>query len=189
MLYFAKGASPPPPSFTTTIKTHSTAMACSFPCRSRKFTFVLAHFADGAHLCCFARCANPMKCRLWLGMFCHECVLLFPCCARHALPRLLRFYMPTNVFFAYPCCIFAFPAAGRKSRRRLRFITFLAFLFVSVFLSRCAPVHFFTSPKPQQQCTAYFFSLLKRCCRERSVHKQQVLFAVALGLLPVCGRA
>ena len=147
-------------------------MACSFPCRCRKFTFVLAHFADGAHLCCFAGCANPMKCRLWLCMFCHECVLLFPRCARHALPWLLRFYMPTNTFFAYPCCIFTFPAAGRERRRRLRFITFLALPFVSVLLSQRAPVHFFTSPEPQQQCTAYFCALLKRCCRERSVHKQ-----------------
>ena len=52
------------------------------------------------------------------------------------------------------------------------FITFFALSFVSVFCSQRAPIQFFTTPEPQQQFSPYFCALLKRCCREGSVHKQ-----------------
>ena len=158
MLYFAKRASPPPPRFTTTIKTHSTAMACSLPRRGRKFAFVLARVADTTQVRSLTRLTNTIKCGLWPCMFCHECILVFPGRAGHALPRLVCFNMPTNAFFAHSSRICTLPSTGRECRSRLCFITFLALPFVSVFRPQRAPIHCFTTPEPQQQFPPYLWT-------------------------------
>ena len=150
LLHLADAASPPAPGFTRTIQTHSTARACSFPRPGRKFLFVLARLAHTTHMCLFARLTNTIKCGLWPCMFCLECIFLFPSRAGHALPRLLRLGVSTNAFFAYSRRICAFPSTSRECRRRLCFITLFALSFVSVFRSQRAPIHFFTTPEPQQ---------------------------------------
>ena len=174
LLHLADAASPPAPGFTRTIQTHSTARACSFPRPGRKFLFVLARLAHTTHLCLFARLTNTIKCGLWPCMFCLECIFLFPSRAGHALPRLLRLGVSTNAFFAYSRRICAFPSTSRECRRRLCFITFFALSFVPVFRSQRAPIHFFTTPEPQQQFPPYFCPFLKWCCREWPVHKQTI---------------
>ena len=172
LLYVAYAASWPAPCLLRTSQAHSAAVACPFPHGGRKFHFVLARIADTTQLCLFARRTNTIECGLRACMFCLECIFLFPGRACHALPRHLRLNVPTNAFFAYSRRICAFPSTSRECRSRLWFITFFAFSFVSVFRSQRAPIHFFTTPEPQQQFPPYFCAFLKRCCRERSVHKQ-----------------
>ena len=119
LLYVAYTASPPAPSFPRTIQTHSTAIACPFPRRGRKFLFGFASVANTAQLCLLARLTNTIKCGLWTCMFCHECIFLFPGRACHALPRLLRLHVPMNALFADSSRICAFPSTSRERRGRL----------------------------------------------------------------------
>ena len=172
LLYVAYTASPPAPSFPRTIQTHSTAIACPFPRRGRKFLFGFASVANTAQLCLLARLTNTIKCGLWTCMFCHECIFLFPGRACHALPRLLRLHVPMNALFADSSRICAFPSTSRERRGRLWFVTFCALSLVSVLCSQRAPIQVFTAPEPQQQFPPDFSAFLKRCGRKRPIDKQ-----------------
>ena len=82
----------------------------------RKFIFILRHIANSACLSLFARLTITIKCGLWPCVFSHECIFLVPGCARHALPWLVRFKVPTDAFFARPPCICTFPSTSRECR-------------------------------------------------------------------------
>ena len=113
LLYVAYAASRPAPCLFRTSQAHSAAVACPFPHGGRKIHFVLARIADATELCLFARRTNTIKC----GLFCLECIFLFPGRACHALPRLLGVNVLTHAFFASSRRLCAFPSnhfSGRK---------------------------------------------------------------------------
>ena len=121
------------------------------PCPRGKISLGFAVSTTRTEFRALTRRANAIQRARWMRIVCRETLLVFPCAACHALPRLPHLSMPPNAFLADPCCVIPLPLPCRVCCSRFLFLALIAWPFFPVSCAQGCPIYGFPTPLSQQQ--------------------------------------